>query len=645
MDLSRRTDIGHYVGRDSGRAGVAGVQFTAVFKSAQAGGFTVSYQGSDGARLLDTAHPTTVPELLKQVVNALVAGEPDTLTRLLAGQSQADVGDALFSLLFPGDAQPLWRTLYKMQTGLTASSTIHPSRLKARVRIQSDDPLLQILPWQLAGPKGRVLTLRTQNPWTFELTSAATGAQNPQLLGPPTILAIMPGTDGFDLFSGVRDELRARQPAYGNPRFLKLAQTREAVIAALDGFKPSIVYFVGHCEEINGAPTLQLDDGGLSGQVLRQHCKRVQVAIFAGCNTGQGGRASLGNYLADCVPGVISTITKVWSQQAVLLSEHWLRLIALDGVDPVTAAHRRPDHARIEDFHGWTFCVHGHYDTWKVENAAVATKVLAGKVSHRLDRITQRAKMQLRLGELRRPGRAVLALIGFSSQDASQLPDELSDLLLEDLKDRRSTEFTVVDLPVDMATDPRWMMRTIKQALGDEGGTELGLLLQSHAPPSDGIPMLWLNFGTFGKDKQFNALSVDQFDAWLVACDEIAAHCPTNMRVVTFMAIDSKSHDRLSDRATEFELGLTSARLHVEPLSVLLHVNRKELQELFVSGGTSCPPALRVKVVRALFGQIAQGASRANYRELVNEIDYAEQIGWLQYLAKAAPASDDPIDI
>lgn len=623
-------------------ARVAGVHFTVVFEEQPAGGFAVIYR-RDGERIFEAPAAGPIAPILKEVAQALVEGEPEMLERLLNGQTQTAVGEALYALMFPGDCQPLFKALHRAHTGLRSNNRIDPSRLQARVRIQTDDALLQILPWQLTGPEGRPLSLRAQDGWTFELTSTGRMKANPQLLGPPPILAIIPGEDGVRRFHALRQTLVERQPAYASQRFLTLAQTRAAVLTALREMRPTIIYFVGHAEQPDQAPVLKLDDGDLTGQTLREHCTRVQVAIFAGCGTAHGGRSALGRYLADCVPAVISSITRIWRDQAVLLSEHWLRLIALDGVEPVEAVHQRPDTARLAAFHAWSYAVHAYYDTWTVEDDAQADKSLRGKVSHRLDRKTQRARLLLQAGELRRAERRVLAVIGFSSEDDSQLPDELSDLLLEDLKTRCADQFVFEKCVVDMPADPRWMSRAIKQGLDGDPGANLTHLLSAAAPEADVTATLWLDFGTFGK--RFTALKTSQFDAWLHACDEIAAHCPPDLRVIAFMAIDSKSHEKLAVRAGKFELKLQSGRLLVEPLSVLLHVDLMELHELFVAGGTSCLPSMRRDVVEALFDSVADGASRANYRDLVNEIDYAESIGWQAWLNQCSPSLDDSIDI
>jgi len=607
-------------------------------------GYALRYLGRTG--LTDAQPPTEtrvgLDSRLTKAADALAAGDLGGLAEVLTGAGRAEVGNALYDLLFPAEATN--HALFKELSGSKAED-VGPWRRALRLRVDCDERL-QALPWRLIAHQGRSLAVG-RDAWTMEI-AAGGHPVSPVCPRPARTVIVAPRNAPEEIqthIRWIRGLLEQREPAYEGDTFLTVVESRSELKDELEHRPPQILYYCGHARVKRGAPALVLDDDrGGTDDVLAEDLLawfgRPPLAVFLnGCGTGAGGWNALSQRLTRDVPAVLANLTTAWALPAADIGQAWLSGVLLQGKSPVEAIHHVPDGARLDEPYWWTTVVHASYDGWsKSVTPAPGARRDGRPISHRLDRFNQRAVLRARVDQLLHDGRAVLAVVGLGGREDGNHVGELGRLLEEDLRAERADQLVLFRIEVDFPSYREHLHRgleaAIRQTLGASPHAALVDFIQHAAPDSDpGIkPVIWLDFGTFGP-KHRPALTLPQVEEWLAVCQRVvAASCPQTVRVIAFLCCDAKSPAQVARKVAEHDSN--DPRFICKALPVLKHVDYDELSELMKTpGATECPPARLTEAIGRLFDAcIEPGGETANYAKLCLEIDYADEIGWLKYL-------------
>jgi hypothetical protein len=172
---------------------------------------------------------------------------------------QRGLGEALFRLLFGDESKTreVLSAIFQATAGVEPRPILHP----ARVRIETEEPVLRELSWHYTAWEGRRLWASAG--WTFELASASPGADRPDvLLKAPCSVLLCGARDaqGLDLdvhFRAVEELLHRAWPAYTEPP--RIARDGEGIANSRD---------VAHClgRPSAAGPVRQPPAGGQSAR-------------------------------------------------------------------------------------------------------------------------------------------------------------------------------------------------------------------------------------------------------------------------------------------------------------------------------------------------------------------------------------------
>lgn len=588
----------------------------------------------DRRRPLGAGRTAPLPAALTRFAETLDTTRPEGLGRA----DLPAVGDALFALLF-ADGAPLAEALSEL-TGRT-SADLRPTRYGLRLKIVTADPLLSGLPWRLIRGQGYWLTTGAL-PWTVEVAPTSAPLPSVQLRAPAKVLIIAPHAAGLGTATHVatlRELLLER--AGIDESYVQVVDDQRGLERALVGMEPSIVYAFCHGTGDGG---LALTDGPVGAAWLRARVSRdapPRLLYVNACGTGAGGWSAAGHQLVDCVPAVIANRTLVRPADAAARALSWFSAVLGDGLDPVTALHALPEQTHLEDPAWWTPVVHAGYDVWDTEKARRARRWPS--VARRLDRLHQRGLALARLDRLVTGNRRrVDAWIGSGppGRRVDQLAPHLADYLEVAAAHQVQLNIThTVEFPVDR----RWLAEDLEDAVvaaldaeGEPLEYALNRIAQSRIRPGC-LPLLWLDFGSFGKDAHLDLrppLKPTALRDWLAWCDDsLAPRCPPGLRIICILTVQTTKAEKLERVVLDYRTDHAQERFNCYPLPPVAGVPLNELLDFFTdSDNTSCPPSLATELARAI-----HHAAR-DYDELVRFIEDGQANGWSRLLRSLRPA-------
>ena len=598
--------------------------------------------GRDGFRvsLFDRRRPLADPRVapwtpvIANLIAQLDTAHPDALRTVQLGP----VGDALFALLF-GDGSALSTALGEL-TGRTQTD-LRPTRYGLRLKIVTSDARLSGLPWRLIRGGGYWLATGAL-PWTIEVCPTTAPAPSVQLRAPAKTLIIAPPAPelGTGAHVAMLREVLLERAGVGDD-YVQVVTDRRGVQRALMGMEPAIVYAFCHGTGDGG---LALADGAFSAAELRARLSSFappRALYVNACGTGAGGWASAGHQLVDRVPLVIANRTQVKPIEAAARALSWFSAVLGDACDPVQALHALDARQTIEDPAWWTPIVHAAYDVWDTEKARSARRW--PKVARRLDRLHQRGLALARLDRLAiGDRRRVDAWIGTGppGRRIDQLAPHLADYL-----EVAAAHQVQLNMPntVEFPDDRRWLAEDLDDAVvaaldadGEPLDDALTRIARSRIRPGC-IPVLWLDFGTFGRDPRGDLnppLKPTALTAWLAWLDDaLAPRCPPGLRIVCVLGVQTDRPEKVEKVVLDYRALHAQERFNCYPFPPLAGVPLNELLDFFTDNdNTSCPPSLATELARA----IHQAAE--TYDDLIRMIEEGQTRGWSRLLRSLRPA-------
>lgn len=571
----------------------------------------------------------TGPEAVTRLLDRGNAGE--LATHLTRGGLVA-VGELLFALLFGAEEQwePVLRGVFKAPSGPRPN----PPRYPVRLRVLADDPLLAGLPWRITAWRGRWLL---DSGWTFEAVANEEPRGHVEVRAPARVLAITPRAgeplDTAAHFDDLRETLLKISEHYGDEGFLARVEIREDLVAAFRGMRPQVVYYYGHGAVDGGQAVLLLGkEGAAQDPWAMADFRRLlaeappDIVYLNACKAGAAGWLSAGHQLTPEVPCVVAHRTTAWTVEAGRCARRWFDDFLGGGLDPVEALHQLPAGGSTRDFEWATPIVWTSFESWRTHREIARRP--RREPGLRLDRQTQRGMALNHVYELiASEARRVEAMVVYGAKGAlvEQFGNQLRDYL-------ESRQLCLSWLP---PRDPKTLEVTfdrLEEHLGlwleRRDFESLRMLLRRQAPPrgvSPSTPVLCLDWGVFGTAGR--PLSEEHLGDWLLfASDVLARHCPPEIRLVSYLALElpEAEHGPLEETVEELRAEIRSQQFRCSLLPALADVTLVDLLDYLEDPtNTHCPASLGREAARCIFRH-----TRGRYEETVQLIARGEDEGW-----------------
>lgn len=587
-------------------------------------------------RFEDLSGPEAVAALLDR-------GKAEELQTCFTRARLADVGEILFDLLFGGDTEKLFRGLFKQPSGPAPNPPRHP----VRMRIVTDDPLLAGLPWRVTTWLGRWLM---DSGWTFETAVREDAERNVELRAPVKVLAVLPG-GGEPLgeeahFEDLREALLKVSPHYEDKSFLTRVGNRGELADALRGMGPDAVYYYGHGVVDGGQACLLLPDrGGAPRPLAMGDLRRLfggsppQLVYLNACSSAASGWQSAGHQLTPEVACVVAQRTTVWTEAAGAAAVRWFERFLGQGLDPVVALHQLDETTRGFE---WTTAVAWTcFGAWTTHRDHPLPPLR--EVGLRLDRDQQRALALKHVSDLiASQARRLEAMVVYGAKGA--LVNQFARQLRDYLESRRVCLRWKSLSPAEAARlDFGRLEEELDLWLGRQDFEVMAPLLRRLAPPrgvSDSTPVLCLDWGVFGTEDG-RRITEDELREWLLfASDVLARHCPPDVRVVSYLAIEAaeKNHGVLEETMAELQAEIRSHAFRSSLLPALAGVTLTNvLDYLEDSTNTHCPSSLADEAARRIHRR-----TEGRYEETVALIARGKDDGWHRLLRELREDGDRP---
>lgn len=500
-------------------------------------------------------------------------------------EEHPELGTALFEVVLGSD----WTEVLPK---VTQDDRGTPIRHGIRLRVVTDDPLLDRLPWATCHWNGYHLA---DMGWTFEL--AARGPARPVWLDTPcTALMIGAETDGAAKL-GVEGHWASFQAllhrAWRHPlntRLFRLAGTFDAVRQALkEG--PRLVYVYGRAGEGAGGLELALADGVVPFTFLTAAWAERPPEILV-LNTV--GRSPLAPRLPR-VPVIVHLRHAEGNRGARGLAQAFWSDVLESGADPVRAFHDLGARA-------WRCgVVRTEYQGWEVRLSDLTPK--DDRPRAWLDRLVQREAVMTEVRKLaNEPHRRVSCVVAWGS--GGNLVNHFAVQVVATLKDwaRGLARIQRHDLPFPSsrgalsAADFEEVMRDSMHLQPEQD------LSAAFAAPRRGGPaqvhVHFLNWGCYGPGQR-PALKASHLEAWLdFCCGPLAAAAGGVTRILSYVAVvvAADKHAALAQRLDELARlpRLRQPHFELRHLQPLRPVTPKDLDDfLAIEGNTSCPAEYR----------------------------------------------------
>lgn len=538
--------------------------------------------------------------------------------RALAAPPTADP-DAMYRALFPHTADGPTDPLKAMRGRALASHAV-------RLRVATDDPHLHGLPWWRAVDAGGPVVAGPV-PWTVEITPTAEPTLHGRLATVPRVIAL---TTDRARFSSLREVLHTQSRDLRLDNRVVEARCPERLRARLGvRLNPALMVFEPEPARLDALADA-LDE------VAEAH--RPAVICLVGARPA-GWRPT------RLLPRAAAV---VWAPD-VLTAHRWLIALLVEGLDPVTAAHRVLDRAALP--------VYTRFARW---TAAPISRDEPPPAALVLDRINQRnaaADHVKTLAGRRSPHRVeVLVALGPVDNRLVDLGEQIDEHIAEkhgglDL-DRRAVFFRRPPLP-ELRTYPKdkgerfaWFWRDLRAALYQPSDASPPAMLRAlDRERAAGVErVVWLEWGAFGHGPDAPALTGFELRCWLDWHQALAGlDWPKTLRIASFIAIEGP--DALLDKV-EKAMGKMSlsARVNTVRYTPLPRVSnsvpafelRAYLDNAELSG---VPSGLAQPLATALY-QRTGGAFAA----LVSTLDRMRLIGARALLDELSDGDDDDED-
>jgi hypothetical protein len=563
---------------------------------------------------------------------------------------EGSAGERLFQLLFGDEGQ--WANIFRALFG-SPPGTPQPTPLRApvRLRIATSDSLIAGLPWRLTVWKQHLLVSAG---WTFETTSVVDPVEDHTLASPSNVLVLAPHAqaDGVAPDSmheeALRDLLAKVWPTGRDPGYLRIVRTREELLNALAGMRPSIFYIHACGAEQGGMPTLLLDGPRGAAPLPLESLPRLfadaghRPAVMVLHTTGLCCPVDkpLPALWDGGIPLVVWRRLPEWMDDSSSYLLTWLGRWFGEGGDPVESLHAVTREALPASPEAATLAAHASYRSWKTTTYRA---VLGKRVPHlRLDRENQKAVIGKHLEELiRSDSRRVVALVTYATPGnaIASLWEQLRDYLELTLDHLAVINWLHLQFPNERSRLRRDLEEELKLQLQADANERVEHLLRRHAPRiarAGKRPVLWLDWGTFGPAAALQPpLTGSQLGEWLQFTSEfLGSHCPDDLRLVSFVALESEAgnHARLSEKLQEHRRQ-PWARRPVFRLSdplPLSHVAEADLLYFLEDpANSSCDPGIQAEVA-----QLVIARTGGDFEETVKLLDEAEKGSWYDLLIR-----------
>jgi len=571
-------------------------------------------------------------------------------------------GDALFTLLFGDDTR--WEPLFRAVFGYPEHGPRpNPTRGGVRLRICCDDPLLLAQPWARLSWAGRRLL---DDRWEITTGSDIAPVRDCVTVPAGDFLIIVPtGSDSHPdggqpgaPMAALVDELwpstKGASPA------ARVVERAAEVDAALQGMRPHGVYLRAALAAAADSAALLLDgtDGPavypLSRLVfsLRDMDPPPSVLILDLADPASPEiPARLALELGERIPLVLWRRRGSESKGADQLLLAGLRRWLGGGEDPVAALHavlREADPATIAAGDG-ELSIHADYRSWQTSTATRSRADPLPRLA--LDRDMQKALVTRHVGELVRSSLVrIIAVIAYGSREnlLSELTGQLHYELDLTAADWAAIEWHCLGLPDDRSDLRRRLGAHMAEVLNAVPDEPLHQLLRRKGPRGmrPGIRgVLWLDWGVLDDSGPARAWpEYGELSDWLAFCsEELATHCPNELRVVCFLAVELPE-DKFEGLAGWFEDFRGESwylldRFRFLALNPLGRVDPDHLRDYLASIDTGLDQLNRADLVR-LIRQETAGAFDATVR-LLDEGRTGTWIALLQRL-RAGHGKDEP---
>jgi len=581
-----------------------------------------------------------VRDEIEPIAEVLDAGD-ERAVKELAASADAGCGAVLFDLLFGSRArwQPILRTVFAKPDGPPPNPPWAPVRL----RIATGEPLLLGLPWRLTAWDRRILA---DEGWVFTTTHVVDPVDDYTSTAPSDVLIVAPAGAGADPGHprAVRDVLTKAWPTGREPGYVRIVKTRRQLENALQGMRPDVVYvYAGG--EVAAGPRLLLEgnDGGVDRLALAElpelfdEARHRPKVIYLNA-TGLGS-AALPEQLTAEVPLVIRRRLPGWTEAYTSCAVAWFQRWFGQGKDPVAALHQLGKEVAKAQAESSTLVVHSSYRTWKTATFQASARDRLPDL--RLDRDRQKAEVRKKLAELARSDtRRVLALVAYAAAGNSidslwkQLRHYL-DLELEGAE----IAWVTLKFPVARSQLRRALEDGLKLQLGADAGEPVAHLLRRHGPTAvtgGKRPVLWLDWGVFGPgtDQQAKLTSIELRE-WLGFSSQfLGAHCPDDLRVVSYLAIEVETshHSRLRKALQEHrrQPWCRTPLFQVKVVPPLGEVSEDDLLDfLDEPENSSCPPGIQAGVAERLIAKTG-----GEFEPTVALLREAERGSWYDLLSR-----------
>ena len=185
------------------------------------------------------------------IYRVLDDGRGAKLSEHLTGERLLGAGRVLFEAVF-GPDEAAWKPCLQRLFG---DGSTAPQRHRVRLRVVTNDPQLQAMPWGIMAFGDDYLR---DYGWTFEVGTEVAPRGDVELSLPTGVLLILPqlrAKDDDTASASHRDallEIVAQYMPDHHPSQIRIAQTRDDVGRALANWQPTIVYYYGHGEVTDG---------------------------------------------------------------------------------------------------------------------------------------------------------------------------------------------------------------------------------------------------------------------------------------------------------------------------------------------------------------------------------------------------------
>jgi hypothetical protein len=493
---------------------------------------------------------------LAAIARVLDDGGDKKLQQHLSGDRLLLAGRVLFEAVF-GPDEAGWAPCFKRLFGEAWTS---PWRYPVRLRVVTEDPQLQSMPWGLMAFGGDYLR---DSGWTFEVGAEVAPRGDIDLSLPTGILLILPelGAASDDTGSGshhraIRELVAAYMPDL-HPDQLRVARTREEVRIALVETRPTIVYYYGHGEvPDDGQAFLRIPAANRRvgedphrwnvHDLARAFCaeRAPDLVYLNGCRTGQGTLQSIASRLARVTPVVLAHPTDALSGPASEVATRFFRRLFSAESDPIEVAMRR-DASEPTTGLGWLpLLAFGNYRSFSIRFSKLPRAQVVRPVD--FDRHRQRQVASATLRDIvQEPARRVQAfvIVGPPENHQHEVAGQLRDYI-----DRRDVKCDLLlGAPIDVSArmfepDPSGLDAVeciegrLKVNLGKEWRSKLTDTILERAPGrvTRRSRVLWLDWGVLAREK----VSGDLRD-WLTFCaGRLAKACPDDLRIIVTLAFE-----------------------------------------------------------------------------------------------------------